>query len=354
MGIKGRPRLWIRLEGANVVKNHKINAYVLGRLLTNIQKQINIIAEAKYGAKLKPHFRLFLSEIKEGSANIALDYSDSWLSREFIEKQVNVLETHYAIYDLINKGDEEELDSTLLQELKEPLDAYRLLGSIESIIPSSYKMDLSKWEPKNFVPVRPERKPLIKKLKNRYQQQAKICKIGVIMELYGKEPRHFEIETITGEKFKVYFKPELEPKLKELYKSIVELEGLATRKARVREVKKIIRISPKNTMKLDKIGEFELKQPLELSLDYLIKDNLWVIENKELAIYGEGKSFQEALRDLEESLESLIIGFLTFKDEKLAESSKKIKERLLQYLDLDSQNKKYKPIVLSQLPMPGE
>jgi len=354
MDIKERTRLWIRLEGANVVKNHKINAYVLGRLLTNIQKQINIIAEAKYGAKLKPHFRLFLSEIKEGSANIALEYPDSWISREFIEKQVNVLETHYTIYDLINKGDEKKLDNTLIQELNEPLDVYRLLGSIESIIPSSYKMGLSKWEPKDFVPIKPERKPLIKKLKNKYLQQAKIHTIGVIMELYGKEPRHFEIETITGEKFKVYFKPELEPKLKEMYKSIVELEGFATRRARVKEVKKILSISRKSTIKLDKIGEFALKQPLELSLDYLIKDNLWVIENKELAIYGEGKSFQEALRDLEESLESLIIGFLAFKDEQLAESSKKIKERLLQYLDLNDLNKKYKPVVLSQLPMPGE
>lgn len=351
-----RPIIWIKLEGPEIVKDHKVDAYLLGQILTNIQKQINIIAEAKYGKKLKSHFRLFLSEIKKGSANIGLEYSSSWFEREFLQKQIDVIETHYTIYDLIDKKNEKELDLFLLRELKEPVNVYRLLGSVETIIPSSvkYKIGLSKWEPKKFVIVKPERKELVSKLKNKYQQQATVELIGVIMELYGKDPRHFEIETIMGEKFKVYFKPELEPQLKELYKSIVKLKGLSTKKAKVKEILKILNISPLNTLEVNEIGKFQLKKPLKLSINYLLKDNLWVLENKELVIYGHGKSYQEALKELEESLESLIIGFLAFKDEHLAESSKRIKQKLIEYIDLKQMRNKYQPKVVQYKAIAGE
>ena len=86
---------------------------------------------------------------------------------------------------------------------------------------------------------------------------------------------------------------------------------------------------------LSKIGRYKLKNSVVFDVSYDEQDGLWCIENEELALAGYGSSYQEALQDLESSLESLIVGFLVFSEEKLNEKSKEIKTRLKKHLDLE-------------------
>ncbi|ADC64640.1 conserved hypothetical protein [Ferroglobus placidus DSM 10642] len=94
---------------------------------------------------------------------------------------------------------------------------------------------------------------------------------------------------------------------------------------------------------LNKIGEFELSDSLAFSVSY-DEQGLWCVENDEVEIYGYGSTFHEAVKDLEESLRSLLIGFLAFPDEKLNERSKEIKLALSKYINIDKYKKVYDPL----------
>jgi hypothetical protein len=59
------------------------------------------------------------------------------------------------------------------------------------------------------------------------------------------------------------------------------------------------------------------------------------LANEELSLAGYGSTYEQALSSLKESLESLIVGYIAFKDAALSEKSQKIKRSLLTYLDLN-------------------
>lgn len=88
------------------------------------------------------------------------------------------------------------------------------------------------------------------------------------------------------------------------------------------------------------LGGFTFKKPLPVVIEWDVEEQEWIIHNDELTLEGRGKTYDEALKELEESLESLVVGFLAFEDNKLAEASIKIKEKLSEYLDLDVLKKK--------------
>ncbi|SEW23444.1 hypothetical protein SAMN05216170_2308 [Thermococcus thioreducens] len=348
-----RPKIWIHLDGRKVVKDHKVDAYTFGKLLIQIQKQINIIAEAQYGKTIKPKFKLFLAEIQEGSVDAVLEFAGGTLP----EFQHRVVETHYQVYDAIQKEDEKTLDETIIGSLKDPLYGYRLLASIEDITPSSedYLIGLSKDSPEKRAVLKSKQRDFVKKMKTKYQQQATVEFIGIITDLHGKDPRYFIIDTTTGERIKVYIRPELEPQIKEYYKAVpVKVTGLMAKKAKSREIRELKGLSKQEEVPLDRIGKFRLKQPVLVELGYDMEDNLWILRNEQLAIEGYGKTYQEAMKDLEDSLEGLIIGFLAFKDEDLAESARKIKKELSKYLNLNDLSHKYKPVVIKPLPVKEE
>ncbi|NJE47338.1 hypothetical protein E3E35_07985 [Thermococcus sp. GR7] len=348
-----RPKIWIHIDGRKVVTDHKVEAYTFGKLLIQIQKQINIIAEAQYGKKLKPKFRLFLSKIQEGSVEVALEFVGGTLP----ELQSKVAETHYEVYDAIQEEDEKALDEVIRESLKDPLYGYRLLTSVEEVIPSSddYILGISKDFPKRKIRLGPKQRDFVHKMKLKYLQEATVEVVGIITDLHGKDPRYFIIDTTEGERIKVYITPELEPQVKEYYKAVpVKITGLLEKTAKKREIRELLNIIPQREVPLQRIGKFKLKQPIFVEFSYDMEDNLWILRNERLAIEGYGKTYKEAMKDLEDSLEGLIIGFLAFKDEDLAESARKIKEELSKYLDLNDLSHKYRPVVIKPLPVKEE
>ncbi len=86
-------------------------------------------------------------------------------------------------------------------------------------------------------------------------------------------------------------------------------------------------------IELSQIGRFTLKKPVALTARFDCSEGVWCVENEALALSGYGQTPEEAVRNLEESLESLMVGFNTFPDEKLGEKSKEIKRKLLHYID---------------------
>jgi len=86
---------------------------------------------------------------------------------------------------------------------------------------------------------------------------------------------------------------------------------------------------------LRKIGRYRLKKPASFNVFYDEREGMWCIENEELALAGYGSSYKKALKDLRNSLESLLVGFLNIPEEKLSEKSKEIKLKLQEYIDLE-------------------
>lgn len=86
-------------------------------------------------------------------------------------------------------------------------------------------------------------------------------------------------------------------------------------------------------IELTRIGKYSLKKILVCTVNFDNSDGMWCVENEELALTGYGHTIKEAVENLEESLESLIVGFKTFPDEKLHEKSIEIKKKLAHYVD---------------------
>ena len=96
---------------------------------------------------------------------------------------------------------------------------------------------------------------------------------------------------------------------------------------------RVWRLDTSMRVELPRIGSYVLKKPIALTAKFDGPEGLWCIENEALALSGYGRTLEDAIDNLEESLESLITGFRTFSDEELHEKSKVIKKRLLNYVD---------------------
>lgn len=83
------------------------------------------------------------------------------------------------------------------------------------------------------------------------------------------------------------------------------MEGFLRKGAKTAEIKELSKIEQFTKYLTGKIGRFELKTPVAFNVSYDAEEGLWCIENEELALGGYGSSYQEALLDLESSLESL-------------------------------------------------
>jgi len=85
---------------------------------------------------------------------------------------------------------------------------------------------------------------------------------------------------------------------------------------------------------LKRIGRFSFFEPLPVTATF--SNGKYLLVNEDLVISGEGETFVEALKDLEDSIDSLVVGFQTFPEEMLSESSLKIKRELEKYFKIDT------------------
>jgi len=119
------------------------------------------------------------------------------------------------------------------------------------------------------------------------------------------------------------------------FKSSVTVNGVMSRRARLKEMEAVKDIQSFNSTTLDSLDEFTFMQPLAIRVSYDDKDNHWCLTNEELSLAGYGTTYERALSSLKECLESLVVGYLAFNDTALSEKSRKIKRNLQIYLDLN-------------------
>jgi hypothetical protein len=121
----------------------------------------------------------------------------------------------------------------------------------------------------------------------------------------------------------------------------VTVNGVMSKRARLKEMEVVKDIQSFNSITLDTLDEFTFRQPVAIRVSYDDKDNHWCLANEELSLEGYGCTYEQALSSLKDSLESLIVGYLAFKDANLSEKSRKIKQNLQTYLELNDYRTKF-------------
>ena len=338
-------KIWLKIEGKPVVKG-RIDAHVLGNLLVGLQKIINTISEVKFGRRYKRElFRLFLSKISPGSVVVELEsgYHTDLSGRIPFNIVTSVF--HELVQTLIEDPEQFRIKIEKLIPDEKTKDRIKLLQNLKEIWSKEDKYRVSTAiKHDEFITLDPKREHIIEKLIEEYSKLSRITLEGVIIRIKGDDPvRHFVIETTSGEKVKCYYSPEMEQLVKEFYKRPVRVEGILNKKAKTTEIKSLESIEPFEVYMAEKIGKFELKEPIVFNVFYDGLEGLWCLENDELAINGYGLTFNDAIDDLEESLESLIVGFLAFPEDKLHEKSKEIKIKLSKYIDIEKFREIYNP-----------
>lgn len=348
--LKKEPKkLWLVVEG-KVVSDHGIEAYTFGQLLTGLQRIIDVLKISKYGRKHKKDiFRLFLTRISPGS--LVAELQPRYYEGDIIGGiPFNEVASDFQKLVQVLIDDPEEFKTELEREFADPSYILRFLQGLDSIWSKRnrfvVKTGLGYKEPEKLVELPPARQRYIKELIEEYIEKSSTEIKGVIIRIKGDEPRNFTIRTLDGENIKCHYPPEWERDIMSLFKSPVVVKGVISKKARTKEIETITDLKKLSVELIGKIGKFSLREPIPFRVSYDEKEDLLCLENDELAIYGYGSTYSEVLSDLEDSLESLIVGFLAFPDERLSEKSLEIKEKLSKYIDIEKYRKMLNPRVI--------
>ena len=68
-------KFWLIIDG-KIVTDHRIEAYTFGKILTNLQKVVDVFQQTKYGEHPKTDFKLYLTNTGKGSVAVAFQPLD--------------------------------------------------------------------------------------------------------------------------------------------------------------------------------------------------------------------------------------------------------------------------------------
>jgi hypothetical protein len=337
-------KFWLIIDG-KIVTDHKIEAYTFGKLLTNLQRVIDVLHETKHGSHPRKDFRLYLTEVSEGSVAVALqplDYTTELFNDSFIfDEMVNNF--HDLIHHLIDSP--EEFRRMIEREFSNPATLIRFLENLIGLLSRKNKFNVkfgySAQKPKKPTALPSHREGYIQDLIHEYYRKSMIEVKGVITRIHGDDPRSFTIRTLDNTIIKCNYPPEWEKDLMALFKSSVSVNGVMSQKVKLNEMEVVKELRPFNSETLDSIGDIIFKMPLPVRVSYDDRDGHWCLENEELFLSGYGKTYHEALVSFSDSLDSLIAGYFAFEERSLSEKSRNIKKNLQTYLDLNELGQRY-------------
>lgn len=331
-------KFWLIIDG-KIVTDHKIEAYTFGKILTNLQKVVDVFQQTKYGAHPKTDFKLYLTNTGKGSVAVAfqpLDFTTELFKESLVFDEM-VFDLQSLITALIDNPD--EFREKIERDFEDPSQIIRFLESFRNMLSKknkfSVKVGFDVKKPRNPVVLPSHREAYIEGLISEYYRKSAIEIKGVITRIKGDDPRSFTIKTLEDETIKCDYPADWEKDVRAFFKSSVTVNGVMSRRARLKEMEVVKDIQSFNSTTLDSLEEFTFRQPLAIRVSYDDKDNHWCLANEELSLAGYGTTYELALSSLKESLESLIVGYLAFKDTLLSEKSRKIKQNLQTYLDLN-------------------
>ena len=331
-------KVWLILDG-KIVTDHKIEAFTFGKLLTRLQRVIDSIQEAKYRGHKKKDFVLYLTDLEPGSVAAAFQPMD--FPTDLFDGTIIFDKIVYNFQDLVKTlaTSTDEFRRKIDAEFEDSVDKIRFLENFKGMLSKRNKFSVNigyaAVKPINTISLPAHREGYIQDLISEYYESSSVEVKGIITRIKGDEPRSFTIRTQSNDTIRCVYSSETEKDVMALFKSPVIVKGILNQKMKVKEMETLKEVRPFNSFTFEQIGEFPLLQPLIVRVSYHDKDEQWCLENEELTLSGYGSSFDDAQASLKESLESLIIGILTFNDDILTERSKVIKKNLQKYLDLN-------------------
>lgn len=337
-------KFWLIIDG-KIVTDHKIEAYVFGKLLINLQRVVDVLYQAKHGSHPKDDFRLFLTKVIDGSVAVAFQPRD--FATELFNDSLIFDEMIYNLNDIVKLLIEnpDDFRKKIELEFSEPATIIRFLENFSGMLSRKNKFNVkigySVNKPTKPVLLPSHREAFLQDLIHEYYRKSMIEIKGVITRIHGDDPRSFTIRTLDNATVKCHYPPEWEKDLMALFKSSVTVNGVLSQRANLREMEVVKDLRSFNLATLDALGDMTFRHPLPVRVSYDDHDGHWCLVNEELSLSGYGKTYQEALSSLAESLESLIVGYLAFKDTALSGKSRQIKKNLQNYLDLNEVSQQF-------------
>jgi len=349
--------IWLSVDG-KIIKDHKIEGYTFGLLLSNIQRTFNILQEVKYKKQRKATLKWYFSSISEGSCILELqpgDMQTDFSNFDDFVSNLNDFTGDFFEYIQLLSVEPTKFKEKLEREFKEKTDIIRFLSGLLGIWSKrgkySIEIAFSYEKPLDFTSytsLPSHRYHYIQDLIQEYIEQTIVEVIGVIERIKGDEPRSFFIEDTNGDMVEITYPPELEKTVISLFKSTVVVHGVLVKKARKNYMEFLKNIKPLRVFQLSSIRDIQFKQDIQFKFFYDRKNESWNFINEELELYGSGTSFENALEDLGDSIDSLIVGFLAFKNEDISSHSKEVKIKLEQYIDFEKCTSLYNPIIMDE------
>lgn len=333
-------KLWIKING-NIVDNHKIEIQPFSKILDNIQKVVGILQEKDYPNIKKKSFKLYLASTYESSFLSEIQSSPQYdlLNNEPIFNSVLLKFKNVSLS--LNESDSAFID-TIEDIFDEPIQILKFLKAFRGVLSKNNYRVYTAFTPtiptieSNYTILPHGREGFIDELIKKYTSQAIVQKIGIIIRLKGDYPRKFVIETIDGEIITCDYSHVMEEYIHGLYKTPILIEGIVNQKIKTMEMEEIYKIEPFNNKEKIKIGEFELKTPMNVEVSYDKDNDKWILSNTDILVYGRGTKLSDAEISFSNGIERLLVGFLMFENDKLSPKSQIIKQDLEKYIDIEN------------------
>ena len=159
---------------------------------------------------------------------------------------------------------------------------------------------------------------------------------GIIVTLSGgNKPYHFTVKAKDERDVDCYFDQEIESQVIMLYKKFVRVGGTTNQNQKTCNIDTVDYIEMIKTEEMSNIGRYKLLKPVTFEVHYDMDDSLWCLENRELALNGYGKTYNNAIECLEENIEGHVICFTRCDDSEQSKASLRVKEKLKEHIDFN-------------------
>jgi hypothetical protein len=159
---------------------------------------------------------------------------------------------------------------------------------------------------------------------------------GIIVTLSGgNKPYHFTVKAKDERDVDCYFDQEIESQVIMLYKKFVRVGGTTNQNQKTCNIDAVDYIEMIKAEEMSNIGRYKLLKPVTFEVHYDMDNSLWCLENRELALNGYGKTYNNAIECLEENIEGHIICFTRCDDSEQSKASLRVKEKLKEHINFN-------------------
>jgi hypothetical protein len=328
-------KIWLKVNGG-IVQEGQIEITRYAIFLQNLQKLVNCLRDVKYPDVDEAYFKLYAGKVYKSSHLTSIGtINQTNLNNDPLCNEIN--EDISKLIRCLIEGDKEFI-SALSESIEDPGEKIKVLKTIKNLL-SKKEYNISVGflpeRPKSFIRIPSGKEQFVDDLIKEYTSQAVFETQGVITRHKGDEPRNFVITTTKGEKIVCHYSEEMESYVHDHWKDPIFIKGIMSKSIRKNVMDEIIDIQPFKTLSKTAIGEFNLIRPIAIDVSYNKSVNVWKLSNDSISVYGKGKKFEKAEKSFSEAFERLVIGTLSFKEEKLSKKSKEIKKILESYLNFE-------------------